>query len=377
MLLVDRCLREWERQQGRRGCLRHFPISRLSPRPVFSGIIPGSSRGGLYGFVNHRDTSPAAIARAVVGHDALDGCAERAEEGGAASREGRAGVAEQRHRRPGPERGRARCAHTTLSVAPLLPNPLGCLGNPRGEPPRLLQEGLRVLVGEVPREGGQGFVARPAPPERLERLDYGAGGGRAAEEVAVCAVPQLDLVRPVGIGLVGAAAHVDVARGDLGVEPQRVERRVPRRRDDPLVRARHRADHLVHACGDLGAEQLASLRDVVDAAEEFWAQAVARARRQERRRQARLHPAGADAREENEMQERLIPDEVAVTIPALGATEECETPLAAVHLFPPAGRSGRRREVAFRMWEEGPASRPADRAEGGRWSRDNKKVRSD
>ncbi len=37
------------------------------------------------------------------------------------------------------------------------------------------------------------------------------------------------------------------------------------------------------------------------------------------------------------MQERLIPDEVAATIPALGATEECEAPLAAVHLFTPSG----------------------------------------
>ena len=37
------------------------------------------------------------------------------------------------------------------------------------------------------------------------------------------------------------------------------------------------------------------------------------------------------------MQERLIPDEVAATIPALGATEECEAPLAAVHLSTPAG----------------------------------------
>lgn len=90
-----------------------------------------------------------------------------------------------------------------------------------------------------------------------------------------------------------------------------------------------------------------------------------------------MHPAGADAREENEMQERLIPDEVAVTIPALGATEECETPLAAVHLFPPAGRSGRRREVAFRMWEGGPARCAVDRAEGGGGAEITKKVRSD
>lgn len=76
------------------------------------GIIPGSSRGCLYGFVNHRDTSPAAIARAVVGHDALDGCAERAEEGGATYREGRAGVAEQ------PRRSRfARCL-SSISCGP-------------------------------------------------------------------------------------------------------------------------------------------------------------------------------------------------------------------------------------------------------------------
>ena len=47
------------------------------------------------------------------------------------------------------------------------------------------------------------------------------------------------------------------------------------------------------------------------------------------------------------MQERLIPDEVAATIPALGATEECEAPLAAVHLFTPAGfRRALRRAVS-------------------------------
>ena len=50
--------------------------------------------------------------------------------------------------------------------------------------------------------------------------------GGAVEEVAIRPMPRLDCVWPVGIGLAGSAAHVDVARRHLGVEPQRIERRV-------------------------------------------------------------------------------------------------------------------------------------------------------
>lgn len=60
------------------------------------------------------------------------------------------------------------------------------------------------------------------------RLDGGAGDRGAVEEVAIRPMPQLDCVRPVGIGLVGSAAHVGVARRHLGVEPQRIARRVAR-----------------------------------------------------------------------------------------------------------------------------------------------------
>ena len=91
--------------------------------------------------------------------------------------------------------------------------------------------------------------------------------GGAVEEVAIRSMPQLDCIRPIGIGLVGSAAHVDMARRHLGIEPRRIECRVACRRDDPLICARHRANNLVDTRGDLGAEQLAFIRRAIHASD--------------------------------------------------------------------------------------------------------------
>lgn len=102
---------------------------------------------------------------------------------------------------------------------------------------------------------------------RLEGLHDGAGDLRATEQVAVGAVPELDIVRPVLIALVGAAANVDKLCGHLRVETQCIERRVDGQCDNPLVGAGDGTHDLVGACRHLGAHEHAALLHVVDAAD--------------------------------------------------------------------------------------------------------------
>ena len=111
--------------------------------------------------------------------------------------------------------------------------PLSAPCDPRGEPPRLPSERLDVPVAQVARKTLDHLVVNVAPPERLEGLNDGAGYGRAVEKASVGPAPQLNCARTVAVRLVGAAAHIHVARRNLVVKPQSIERRAARVKRTP------------------------------------------------------------------------------------------------------------------------------------------------
>lgn len=121
-------------------------------------------------------------------------------------------------------------ARATPSIVPL---PLSAPCDPRGEPPRLPSERLDVPVAQVARKTLDHLVVNVAPPECLEGLNDGAGYGRAVEKASVSPAPQLNCARTVAVRLVGAAAHIHVARRNLVVKPQRIERRAARVKRTP------------------------------------------------------------------------------------------------------------------------------------------------
>lgn len=117
-----------------------------------------------------------------------------------------------------------------LSIVPLPPS---APATHEVSPPRLPSERLDVPVAQVARNRLDYLVVNVAPPERLEGLNDGAGYGRAVEKASVGPAPQINWARTVAVRLVGAAAHIHVARRNLVVKPQRIERRAARVKRTP------------------------------------------------------------------------------------------------------------------------------------------------